>query len=243
MRQSKCFNFFRDKKRHSAYIIAITNQEFMLNMGAIVLDPIMNIYYVKRHYDGTPTGESCGLIGVPRQYISDLFNTHSKLYGILRTSPILKYIYGIETLSPYNLSHLQTIISIYTSMQKQPTQPQPQPQPQSITDNDIFLFNIEPKGINELANIYKTANICIPGGGIENNDDGDYCKCACREFKEETGIDITLNKHKMINIKTFIDRRRHKAYFVVHITSESTTKSIVNNACKHVPHLGGHKSE
>jgi 8-oxo-dGTP pyrophosphatase MutT (NUDIX family) len=62
---------------------------------------------------------------------------------------------------------------------------------------DLVLFNIEPKGDGKLERCYPIPRISVPGGKMEDGDLLDFEKCALREFKEETGIDITFCHQKL----------------------------------------------
>jgi len=176
----KNFNHRVDVKR-SSYVMAIITSENFKKKGAIQLSS--GIYWIKRDYDGSSTGETCALIGVPIQFIFDFLDENGELINKIRRDQELDYIDGIETLS---CRYIQLAISKFKTFFKRED------------EQELMIFNIEPKGSGKLEKAYPNPTITVPGGTMEEKDLLDFERCAMREFQEETGIDI-VDSHQKIS--------------------------------------------
>jgi len=164
-----------DNVRKGSYIMAIMPiSSFMKQQGAMKLD--CGIYFIKKDYDGTPTKETCALLGIPLINVTDFLDETCAFVSSIKHDKELQYIKDIVRLS---VRYIQNPISKFKMFFKRED------------TNDLLLFNIEPKGegIHELK--YPEPRITIPGGGMEEKDLRDFEKCGIREFKEETGLDIS----------------------------------------------------
>jgi hypothetical protein len=163
-----------DNIRKGSYIMAIMPIEsFMKQQGAMKLD--CGIYFIKKEYDGTPTKETCALLGIPLINVTDFLDETCAFVSSIKHDKELQYIKDIHNLS---IRYIQSPISKFKMFFRRED------------TSELLLFNIEPKGegIQELR--YPEPRITIPGGGMEEGDLRDFEKCGIREFKEETGLDI-----------------------------------------------------
>lgn len=164
-----------DNIRKGSYIMAIMPIEsFMKQQGAMKLD--CGIYFIKKDYDGTPTKETCALLGIPLINVTDFLDETCAFVSSIKHDKELRYIKDVQHLS---VRYIQNPISKFKMFFKRED------------TNELLLFNIEPKGegIHELK--YPEPRITIPGGGMEEKDMRDFEKCGIREFQEETGLDIS----------------------------------------------------
>jgi ADP-ribose pyrophosphatase YjhB (NUDIX family) len=176
----KNFNHRVDVKR-SSYVMAIIRTDEFIKKGAIQLS--CGIYWIKREYDGSSTGETCALLGVPIFHIFDFLDENGDLINKIRNEEQLQYIEGIDTLS---CRSVQLAISKFKVFFRRED------------ENELMIFNIEPKGSGKLERAYPIPLITVPGGTMEEKDLLDFERCAMREFQEETGIDIA-NSHQKIS--------------------------------------------
>ena len=163
-----------DDIRKGSYIMAIMPIEsFMKQQGAMKLD--CGIYFIKKEYDGTPTKETCALLGIPLINVTDFLDETCAFVSSIKHDKELQYIKDIHNLS---IRYIQSPISKFKMFFRRED------------TSELLLFNIEPKGegIQELR--YPEPRITIPGGGMEEGDLRDFEKCGIREFQEETGLDI-----------------------------------------------------
>jgi hypothetical protein len=164
-----------DNVRKGSYIMAIMPiSSFMKQQGAMKLD--CGIYFIKKDYDGTPTKETCALLGIPLINVTDFLDETCAFVSSIKHDKELQYIKDIVRLS---VRYIQNPISKFKMFFKRED------------TNDLLLFNIEPKGegIHELK--YPEPRVTIPGGGMEEKDLRDFEKCGIREFQEETGLYIS----------------------------------------------------
>jgi hypothetical protein len=164
-----------DNIRKGSYIMAIMPiSSFMKQQGAMKLD--CGIYFIKKDYDGTPTKETCALLGIPLINVTDFLDETCAFVSSIKHDKELQYIKDIVRLS---VRYIQNPISKFKMFFKRED------------TNELLLFNIEPKGegIHELK--YPEPRVTIPGGGMEEKDLRDFEKCGIREFQEETGLDIS----------------------------------------------------
>ena len=163
-----------DNIRKGSYIMAIMPIEsFMKQQGAMKLD--CGIYFIKKEYDGTPTKETCALLGIPLINVTDFLDETFAFVASIKHDKELQYITDVHNLS---VRYVQNPISKFKMFFRRED------------TSELLLFNIEPKGegIQELK--YPEPRITIPGGGMEEGDLRDFEKCGIREFQEETGLDI-----------------------------------------------------
>ena len=163
-----------DNIRKGSYIMAIMPIEsFMKQQGAMKLD--CGIYFIKKEYDGTPTKETCALLGIPLINVTDFLDETCAFVASIKHDKELQYIKDVHNLS---VRYIQNPISKFKMFFRRED------------TSELLLFNIEPKGegIQELK--YPEPRITIPGGGMEEGDLRDFEKCGIREFQEETGLDI-----------------------------------------------------
>ena len=198
---AKCIQYNLSKKiRKCSYAIAIIEPSTFMKHGSKCI--IENtLYILKRHYDGTCTGETSAIIGVNKKFIIDLLDKDSTIYDILKSCDDLSDIDGIENLSPHRLTSIKYMIRFMSS----------------FNDNELLLFNIEPKGKEaHVQKIYPFANVCLPGGGLEPQDESCYETAARREFYEETGLKLPLNnsKLKLLAKQKFNFPDRQAMYFI-----------------------------
>ena len=164
-----------DNIRKGSYIMAIMPiSSFMKQQGAMKLD--CGIYFIKKDYDGTPTKETCALLGIPLINVTDFLDETCAFVSSIKHDKELQYIKDIVRLS---VRYIQNPISKFKMFFRRED------------TSELLLFNIEPKGegIQELK--YPEPRITIPGGGMEEKDLRDFEKCGIREFQEETGLDIS----------------------------------------------------
>jgi len=167
--------------RKNSYFLTIIDKNKFIELGAqsIIND---NLYFIKKKYDGTITGETCAVLGISINYIIDIYET----IKIIKNSKELNYIEDINkiTFSCSNIFVIEYFKDIIMN--------------QSL--DKLLIFNIEPKGQNVTQlKFYPNPIITIPGGNMEINDKNSFENCALREFMEETGINIK-NKYKIIGI-------------------------------------------
>ena len=197
--------YLKRNLRKCSYVLAVTEPTKFIERGAkTVIDNCL--YVLKRAYDGSPTGETCAIIGVSKTHIEDLLDHNSAIYGKLRSLPDLRDVPGIETLSPYRMEGLRLMLKYMPLVQ----------------DEEIILFNIEPKGTDPKTQTnYPCANVCIPGGGLEPQDQQSYDNCGRREFWEETGFIIPTNpeEHKLLMKQKFNFTDRQSMYFLYRVSS------------------------
>ena len=163
-----------DNIRKGSYIMAIMPIEsFMKQQGAMKLD--CGIYFIKKEYDGSPTKETCALLGIPLINVTDFLDETCAFVASIKHDKELQYIKDVHNLS---VRYIQNPISKFKMFFRRED------------TSELLLFNIEPKGegIQELK--YPEPRITIPGGGMEEGDLRDFEKCGIREFQEETGLDI-----------------------------------------------------
>ena len=167
--------------RKGSYIMAIMPiSSFIKQQGAKLLQS--GIYFIKKEYDGSPTKETCALIGVPLGMVMDFLDEEGSFIKSIRTEDELQYINKIDKLT---IKYIQTPISKFKIFFRRES------------NTDLLLFNIEPKGEGVLEKSYPEPRISIPGGGMEDSDSRDFEICGLREFKEETGLDISNSYEKI----------------------------------------------
>jgi hypothetical protein len=159
-----------------SYFLAIIKREHFIKLGAKYTN---NFYVIQKNYDGSSTGETCALIGINKIDVINLIYNTEKFLPNITTSDYLQHVESLEKLSIKLIENTIKYFSKYIV---------------NLADDDLLLFNIEPKGqTKRQLRFYPNPNMSIPGGNMEKIDN--YCieKCGEREFYEETGIDITDN--------------------------------------------------
>ena len=212
-------NYEKPVIKRSSYILALISINDFLKKGAILLNS--GIYWIKKEYDGTPTNETCALIGIPVKNISNfLLDDNSEFMTNIRQEKELTYVNSIDKLT---CRFIQNAISKFYKFIGE-----------NILDNELALFNIEPKGDGPLEKSYPVPRITIPGGTMEDKDFLDFEKCALREFKEETGLDITSCHEKLSREKFkkgfrfthFTNYKKQLKTFYVRNKNDNNTKYI-----------------
>jgi len=201
-------------KFKAAHIIAKISIKKFVQLGAIPL--FQGAYVIFKNYNlKSVDGESAALIGINKKWINARFKPKTQfgamplnvinldvILYILRRQACFSKIDGIEELSEYRLIRaLNTFRSEILS----------------ASDDELFLFNIEPKGtVGKLQVLYPNANLTLPGGAREKLEDP--VDCAIREFTEETGLQLSryFFLNTIISNRMLVDRdgyRRH--YFMI----------------------------
>ncbi len=167
--------------KKSSYVIALITIDNFIKRGAKLIDS--GVYFIYKEYDGTPEKETCALLGIPIRNIYDFLIDDCELIKNIRKDPNLQYIEMIDKLT---CRYIQNAISKFRLYLK------------SDMDEDVLvLLNIEPKASGKMERQYPVPRITIPGGTMEDKDFQDFERCALREFKEETGIDISMCHEKV----------------------------------------------
>ena len=166
--------------------------------------------------------QHAGLIIIHHSQITRLLEyaslPQSLLYK-LRNLPELKSIAGIESLdcSKYILSYLFDFL---------------------LFDHDHFIIlNIEPKSLSpKTIHLYPHASITLPGGHVEEQDQGKFISCAIREFQEETKLQIKSYEvnaqilfQKPYFVKPFQQRKIVSAFLDPHIEELSDDTNLMSS--------------
>ena len=198
--------FYRDvrgKKKisKSSYIIGLIDRFHFEEYGGKRLNPLSGyeVYYVLKNYDGSPTHETCALLGIPLRYWNELLLTDSNLLQFLRKSPELSHIQDIDRLG---IHYINDPLFRFRHAFRQILQ--------EYNPDVLLLFNIEPRGNGRLEKSYPIPLVTIPGGRMEDQDYHSFERCGLREYFEETGINIDNRNIRLAEEK--ISRKKHKAY-------------------------------
>lgn len=176
--------------KKGAYVLAIISTIKFVKYGAVKLTN--GVYMIKKDYDGTPTKETCALLGVPVKMITDFLIEDSELVINLKHSDELNYIDNIDEITTKYISKaLHKFLPYF----------------KDCNQTDLVLLNIEPKGFGRYSRKYPTPRITIPGGRMESTDLFNFESCGFREFKEETGLDITCCHEKISREKIRTSKR------------------------------------
>lgn len=194
------YNFHhKNNRRKGAYILAVVSKKEFINLGGKEISN--GIYMIRRKYDGTATGETCAIIAIARNRIWELVREDSTIFNELKQLRELQDISGIDQLSSYRLDVIKLMFRHFYR----------------FDSNDVFLFNIEPKGANKLQELYPCANLCIPGGCMEVEDNQSYGKTAFREFTEEVGYKLTDDNIEFIGEQKYNFYDKCAMYFLLRI--------------------------
>lgn len=201
--------FYRDHKTKkkiskSAYVIALIDRIHFIEYGAKPLqgknDSLYTVYHVLKKYDGSPTNETCALLGIPIRYWNELLLTEGDLLDFIKSSPDLSHIQDIHKLG---MNYINDPLFRFRYAFRQIIQ--------EYNPDVLLLLNIEPRGNGRLEKSYPIPLITIPGGRME--DDKDYHsfeRCGLREFYEETGINIDGKNIRLCDEK--VTKKRTKGY-------------------------------
>lgn len=173
-------HWHKKNTKKSAYVIAVMSTLNFIKHGASKLR--CGIYLIKKDYDGSPTKETCALLGIPVRIINDLLFDDTELVKKIRTDDELTYIEKIEEVTT---RHISKAIGKFLPFFR------------TYGNTDLVLLNIEPKGYGKYERYYPTPRITIPGGKMERNDFFNFESCGFREFREETGLDISSCHEKI----------------------------------------------
>lgn len=189
-RQFRDYWHKKNNCKRGAYVLAIISALKFVKYGANKL--VNGVYMIKKDYDGTPTKETCALLGVPVRMVTDFLIEDSELVINLKNCEELNYIDNINEI---------TTKHIYKALNKF------LPYFKDCSSTDLVLLNIEPRGFGRYARKYPTPRITIPGGRMESTDLFNFESCGFREFKEETGLDITCCHEKISREKIRSSKR------------------------------------
>lgn len=159
--------------RKSAYVIAVISQLNFVKYGASKINH--GIYVIKKEYDGSPTKETCALVGIPARLINNFITNDSEIINYIKQCDEFKYIDQINFITTDHVYKAIIKFRIHFN---------------NCDDTDLILLNIEPKGYGRFEKRYPVPRFTIPGGTMEKNDDFSFESCGFREFQEETGFDI-----------------------------------------------------
>ena len=198
----------------SAYILSSIKMKYFKELGAV--EYTRGIYLIIRQYEPENSSqETCATLGLSKQWVRQLPYRFSHLYDILRTLPVLQQIPGIQDLNPYKLHVLKNLMKYVNEME----------------DDELVLLNIEPKGQTDRSqHYYPTANICLPGGGMETEDEFDWKRTAFREFEEETGFTLDEQNIQVIDQQKWNSFNREIMYIVLKI-NKLISKDISDGCC------------
>lgn len=201
--KQRYFKPSKNSPRKASYIISALSSQLFMEQGAQCLIPNC-LYILPRVYNGTATGETNAVIGINKRFIGCILNKDSFIYAKLKTCVYLRDVLGIENLSPYRLFEAYKFISRYLFC---------------INDNELLLFNIEPRG-NFGRFRYKSANVSLTGGGMEPRDNFCWQTCAKREFQEEVGLRLDDEESeglKLITKQKYDHFDKQVMYFIYRI--------------------------
>lgn len=204
---------YRYHWRKSAYCMAMVKVADFMGLGAQMVDT--GFYALLRTYDASPTGETCAILGLSAHLVPQLLKPKSELYTMIKTCPLFANVSGLELLRPYNLHPLgYTIHNLWM-----------------LRSDEVLLLTLEPKGQDgKHRHQYPTANICLPGGGMERGDNLVWERTALREFSEEVGVtldprEVSIMSSSKINL---IDRQAMYFWIRVHsLSSEPVIQSKI----------------
>jgi hypothetical protein len=194
------FPKFKNYIRKCSYVISVIEPVLFTSLeGHWIIEN--EIGFIPRKYDGTSSGETYGLVAFSKRKLVDLQNPESQTWTLLRKSDVLKHVPGIDGLQARGLQALKWLSKFLYF----------------VYDRELILFTLEPMG----GIFYPSANLCLPGGGMESDDGYDWEKCAKREFLEETGIVIPEDKTKakLITKQAFNLPDKFAMYFLWKIKS------------------------
>lgn len=172
--------------RQSAYFISVIPVDTFVKHGAKYID--WGVYYIHKEYNGSPTQETCALVGIPILHVDQFFTEQSELIDNLKKREEFQHIQGIDFIScAHTCETLQKFKEYFDE----------------CDSSYLLLLNIEPKGYGKISMKYPDPRFTIPGGTMEDIDCNDFEQCALREFIEETALPIQHN-YVVIAYKRFV---------------------------------------
>lgn len=194
------YNHFNDRRprnyRKSAYAVAIVTSDFLAKLDAVKIQE--GVYVASKSSTVDSVQEACAIIAVSRSYAEQLFDLRTPIYTILRECPQLQSIAGIKDLSPYRLDILRNTGKTFEDMEP----------------SEFVLFNIEPRGeTGRDKRLYPYPNICLPGGGMEPQDNKSWENTLFREFEQEVGIKLQPEDIQIIAQRKSTMAARNAMYF------------------------------
>jgi ADP-ribose pyrophosphatase YjhB (NUDIX family) len=202
----------RKKISKSAYIISVIKKDYFIKYGARLLNSVPFVYYIPKDYKGDVYHETCALIGIRVSDWTDLLTDDSLLIRNLRNCKEFGHIQDIHKLTSYHM--IESVFKFKNEVKQ-------------FDEDDLILLNIEPKGNGHLEKSYPVPRLCIPGGGMERKDLNSFETCAFREYKEETGIDIS-NVHILITQENMSRKKSREKYNYPHTPSPSSKSYYTN---------------
>ena len=185
------------KIKKGSYIIAIISKSSFVGMGAELLNN--GIFFIPKEYKGTSHFETHALLGIPKHLVSDLIKEDSTLLDSIRSESKLNYVPGLNMLSCARISDPLSKFLRYLN---------------HCNDNDLLLFNIEPMGTGRLKRCYPVPYITVPGGRMDDIDNHSFESCGLREFREETGFDISFCHKEITRQKIKKYNNKNKKWFI-----------------------------
>jgi len=187
--------------RQSAYFISVIPTDKFITHGAKYVE--WGIYYIPKVYGGTPTNETCALLGIPLLHVDQFYTPTSELIDQLKMRDEFQHITSID-----QLTCMQTCETLKRFKEKF----------DNCDNSYLLLLNIEPKGTGKFSLKYPTPRITLPGGTMEDSDCNDFERCALREFVEETHIDIEnsydiIAQRRLIKDIKHVRKRKFGMYF------------------------------
>jgi hypothetical protein len=172
--------------RQSAYFITVIPIDTFLKQGAKYID--YGVYYIHKEYNGSPTNETCALVGIPILHVDHFYKPSSELIDNLKTKDEFKHIASIESITCTSTCDILQRFKQYF---------------ETCDNSYLLLLNIEPKGLGKFQYKYPVPKFTIPGGTMEDEDCNDFERCALREFIEETNINME-GQYEIIAQKRFM---------------------------------------
>ncbi len=166
-----------NRKSKSAYMIALVRRQNFISLGAKPIQGGVSYYIPRNHvYDGSPFNETCGILGLRANFYHHLNNPACAVFRKIKESPLLQ---NVEDALNVTAKKIAPPLSKFDSFLR------------AQNDDILILLNVEPKGTGIFTRIYPHPQITLPGGTMEDGDGDCFQACAFREFKEETGFDIS----------------------------------------------------
>jgi 8-oxo-dGTP pyrophosphatase MutT (NUDIX family) len=196
--------------RQSAYFISVIPVDTFIKYGAKYID--WGVYYIHKEYDGSPTQETCALVGIPLLHVDQFYTESSELIQNLKHREEFQHIHGIEFITCANTCETLSKFKEYFD---------------ACDTSSLLLLNIEPKGFGKISVKYPDPRFTIPGGTMEDADCNDFEQCALREFIEETALPIQ-NKYVVVSYKRFVKevKKHSKRRFGVNFFSKKSFDTI-----------------
>ena len=172
-------------KYKSSYLFSCISHSDVIQLPNIICVETNRMYAIKQHYSETNFVVYSAVVFINCRHLSKLLEYPTKPSSYLhrlRNHAQLKDINGIEDLdiSHYLSGYMYQLVAGLGLYQKKYDDIQ-----------EYVILNIEPKATTAQYILrYPIASITIPGGHIEEQDQGKFLVCARREFQEETRLQI-----------------------------------------------------